>query len=223
MFKKAILSLLAFSCFSMAADAAIILANQKNAAFPDTAEIRMRTSFAMQGMAAQTIETRLLSKGKEKSIAEIKSPLVNMRIIRNGGQISVTDLKTGEVLPSSMAGQQADALDINQGMGNAEDYFAPVREGSLWRLSPIDPAKATLFYSEEQKRVVKMRQTVQPGVFSETNIKYCDKTCTFPGTPASIEIATQISGQESAKVMLEIFSVQKPASIPDALFAMPKR
>ncbi|MDR2579734.1 MAG: hypothetical protein LBC85_01910 [Fibromonadaceae bacterium] len=217
MLKKIIPILLALSCLSFAVDAAAILANQQKAAFPDTAEIRMRTTIAMQGLPAQTIESRSLSKGKEKNLTEIKSPLMNMKIIRNGNQLSVTDLKTGATLPSNMAGQ-ADMLDVSQGMGKAGDYLAPVKEGNLWRLSPKDPAQATLLYSAEQKRVVKMRQEIQPGIQSETNIAYCGNTCQLPGTPASIEITTTANGQAAAKITLEILSVQKLAAIPDALF-----
>ncbi|MDR3000196.1 MAG: hypothetical protein LBU89_02935 [Fibromonadaceae bacterium] len=218
MFKKVILSLFVFSCLSLAADAALILSNQKKAAFPDTAEIRMRTTVSMHGLPTQTIESRMLSKGKDKNLTEIKSPLMNMKIVRNGERLSITDLKTGAVLPSNMAGQQG-MPDISQSMGSAEDYHAPVKEGNLWRLSPKDPAQATLFYSEEQKRVVKTRQTVQAGVESETNIKYCGSSCPFPGTPAEIEITTSINGQNS-KVTLEIISVQKPKTISEAMFEM---
>jgi len=217
MLKKILLSLLALSSVSLAADAAAMLANQQKAAFPDTAEIRMRTTVTMQGMPSQVIESRLLAKGKEKAATEIKSPIMNMKIIQNGGKISVTDLKTGASLPANMAGQMG-SPDISHGMGKAEDYQAPVKEGTLWRLSPKDPAQATLFYSEEQKRVVKMQQIAQPGIQSETNIKYCDKNCPFPGTPVSIDIATQINGQTASKVLVEIISVQKLNAIPDALF-----
>jgi len=217
MLKKIVLSLLAFSSVSLAVDVAAMLANQRKAAFPDTAEIRMRTTVTMQGMPGQVIESRMLTKGKDKAVTEVKSPIMNMKIVQNGGKLSVTDLKTGATLPANMAGQIG-TPDINQGLGKAEDYKTPAKEGTLWRLSPKDPEQATLFYSEEQKRVVKMQQTVQAGVQSETSIKYCDKACSFPGTPVSIDIATQINGQTAAKVLVEIISLQKLNSIPDALF-----
>ncbi len=222
MFKKIILSLFALCSASMALDAATIIANQNNAAFPDTAEIRMKTTVAMQGMPEQAIESRIVTKGKEKTVTEIKSPVMNMKIVRNGEQLSVTDLKTGATLPSQMAGQAA-TYDISQAMGKAGDYLAPVKEGNLWRLSHKNSEQATLFYSEELKRIVKIRQTVQPGVQSETNIKYCSKGCAFPGTPLSIDISTQMNGQTAAKISLEIISVQKLANVPDAVFAVQKK
>jgi hypothetical protein len=217
MLKKTITALLACASISMAADAAAILANQKKAAFPDTAEIRMRTTLTIQGMPPQTIDSRIISKGKEKNMTELKSPLMNMKIVRNGDRISVTDLKTGTALPSQMAGQ-AGMAGMEQDLGKPEDYNAPAKEGNLWRLSPLDPSKPILFYSEEQKRVVKMRQTVQQGMESETSIKYCGKECAFPGTPSAISIETQANGQSAAKVLLEIISVQKLPSVSDALF-----
>ena len=222
MMKKIIIILLACSCFSMAADVASILFNQKKAAFPDTAEIRMRTTVTMQGMPAQTMESRLISKGVEKNITEIKSSLLNMKIVRNGDKISVTDLKTGAVMPSQMAENSA-TPDINQNLGSVEDYQKPVKEGGLWKMSPVNPEKATMFYSEELKRIVKMKQTIQQGIENEINIKYCDNKCAIPGIPKSIEIETSINGQSSSKVLLEIISVQKLNSIPDALFNIPRK
>jgi hypothetical protein len=218
MLRKIIPSLFVCACVSMAADAATILANQKKATFPDTAEIRVRTTLAIQGMPSQTIESRVVSKGKEKNMTELKSPLMNMKIIRNGDRISVTDLKTGAALPSQMAGQAGGMAGMEQDLGKPEDYQAPVKEGNLWRLTPLDPAKPVLLYSEEQKRVVKMRQIVQPGMESETSIRYCGKECAFPGTPTAIDIETLANGQSAAKVLLEIISVQKLQSISDALF-----
>jgi len=222
MLKKIALSLLVFCSASLAVDAATILANQKKASFPDTAEIQMRTTVTMQGMPAQTIESRLLTKGKEKMVTEIKSPIMNIKMIRNGEQFSITDLKTGATLPSQMAVQPG-MQSLEQDLGKPEDYSAPVKEGNLWRLSPKDPAGAILFYSEEQKRVVKIQQTVQSGVQSETSIKYCGKGCALPGTPVSIDIATQTNGQAAAKVLLEILSAQKLANVPDVIFAIPKK
>ncbi|GBU24923.1 hypothetical protein R83H12_01559 [Fibrobacteria bacterium R8-3-H12] len=218
MSKKIILCLLAFCSVSFAADAATILANQKKAAFPDTAEIRMRLINSMPGVPSQAIDIRTISKGKEKGMTELKSPLINMKIIRNGDKISVTDLKTGAVLPSQAAAQTGMMAGMDQDFGKPEDFHAPVKEGNLWKLAPIDPAKPVLLYSDEQKRVVKMRQIVQPGIESETSIRYCGKECAFPGTPAAIDIETQANGQSAAKVSLEFISVQKLNEIPDALF-----
>jgi len=152
----------------------------------------------------------------------MKSPLMNMKMIRNGEQFSITDLKTGATLPSQAAGQPG-MQSLEQDLGKPEDYSTPVKEGNLWRLSPKNPAGAILFYSEEQKRVVKIQQTVQPGVQSETNIKYCGKECALPGTPVSIDIATQVNGQTTAKILMEILSAQKLTNVPDAMFAIPKK
>ncbi|MCL2282048.1 MAG: hypothetical protein FWC26_01880, partial [Fibromonadales bacterium] len=140
-------------------------------------------------------------------------------IVRNGDNVKVTDLKTGSSLPSQMAAQ-AGTGSLEQDLGKPEDYIAPVKEGNLWKLSPKDPAGTTLFYSEEQKRVVKMRQNIQPGVQSETSIKYCGKECELPGTPASIEIETWIDGRVAAKVSLEIISAQKLENVPEAMFTV---
>jgi hypothetical protein len=219
MLKKITLCLLALCSASLAANADAILANQKKAAFPDTAEIRMRTTVAMQGMPAQVIESRLLTKGKEKTVTEMKSPIMSMKIVRNGDLFSVTDLKTGATLPAQAAGQ-AGMQNLEQDLGKPQDYLPPVKEGGLWKMAPKDPAGAILFYSDELKRVVKMKQAVQPGVQSETSIKYCGKECALPGTPVEIEIETQMNGQAAVKISIEITSAKKLANVPDAIFAI---
>lgn len=44
--------------------------------------------------------------------------------------------------------------------GSPEDYNNPIAEGNLWKLTPKDPAKPTLYYSQKNKRVMKMNVAV---------------------------------------------------------------
>lgn len=222
MYKKTIALLLATTGFSLALDAATVFANQKKAAFPDTAEIRMRTTLTLPGMAVQQVETKVLSKGKDKSVAEIKSSAMNMKIVRNGDQMGMLDLKTGKAMPSqTLPKDQLAALDVSQGMGSAEDYQAPVAVDSLWKLVPKEPSRPTLFYSEKTQRVVKMQQTPSLGVYAETLIRYCTSGCALPGTPTGIEIVSSANGIDT-KVVLEVVLAKKRTALSDALFTIPK-
>lgn len=217
MFKRIIITSLLCSNFLFAIDIATVLANQKQAHFPDTAEIKMRTTMTMQSMPAQVMESRIITKGKDKSITEVKSPLMNMKIIKNGDKVSVTDLKTGQTIPSPMAGR-ADNNPAEQDLGKPEDYEKPVKEGSLWLIKNKDNTKPTLLYSESEKRVVKMRQDVQGGFQTETTLIYCKSNCSFPGTPSKIDIQTKNDGTVVINVSLEMLSVQKLNNIPDNAF-----
>jgi hypothetical protein len=210
-----VLLLAAAAC---AVDASVVLARQAESAFPDTAEIRMKTSLSLPGMPAQSVDTWLLTKGKDKSITETRSPLFSMKLVRNGNKMSMTDLKTGKTLPAQDLPQaQSSAPDVASGLGSAADYLAPVKEGGLWRLSPQDASKPTLYYSDTQKRVVKMVQNVGSGGTSETTISYCDKSCSLPGTPREFQITASQNGA-STQVTIQIVSAKRVPAPPDALF-----
>ena len=214
---KYILALLLLSTLASAIETSVILARQKEAAFPDTSEVRMRATVAMPNLPAQSVETSVLSKGKDKSITEIKAPMFAMKIIRNADKISVTDLKTGVPMPSQSMDNFGGVPDMTESLGKPEDYNAPVKVGSLWQLSPKDQSKPVMYYSEKNKRIVKMTQNIN-GVETETAISYCDANCKLPGTPSKIEISSNFQSYATVKTTIEILSARRIPPPPDAMF-----
>jgi hypothetical protein len=210
--------LLLFVAVAFAVDASVVLARQAEAAFPDTAEIRMKTTMTLPGMPAQSVDSWILTTGKDKSITEIKSPLFSMKMVKNGNKVSMTDLKTGKQLPAQALPEgQGSAPDVATGLGYVTDYHTPVKEGGLWRLSPIDETKPTLYYSDTQKRVVKMVQNMGNEASSETVIAYCDKSCPLPGTPKEFQIKA-VQNNVATSVTIQIVSADRVPAPPDAMF-----
>ena len=210
-------------CFSMilassafALDANTVFNNQKKSAFPDTCEMKMKTTVTLPGMASQTVNSSVINAGPDKSITTIESSMMQMKMIQNNGRMKVIDLKSGQTLPAQNVPRQNPA-DVTSQMGEASDYKAPVRSGSLWKLVPKDASRPTLFYSESAKRIVKMN-TVVNGSSAEIALEYCDASCTLPGTLKKTEIITTLPGGEKSTVVMEIVSARARHILPAKMF-----
>ena len=81
---------------AFALDANTVFANQKKSAFPDTCEMKMKTTVTLPGMASQTVNTSVINAGTDKSITTIESSMMQMKMIQNNGRMKVIDLKTGD-------------------------------------------------------------------------------------------------------------------------------
>ena len=114
---KKILSILALALPVFALDVQAVFDNQKKSAFPDTCELLMRTTVSLPGQGAQTVETSVLNKGKDKSVTIVKSSAIQMKIVQNGNRTRITDLKSGKVLPAQNMPPQNPA-DISVQLGD---------------------------------------------------------------------------------------------------------
>lgn len=214
-FKIVFISLsVASSAFAL--DANTVFNNQKKSAFPDTCEMQMKTTVTLPGMPSQTVNTSVINAGSDKSITTIESSMMRMKMIQNNGRMKVIDLKTGQTLPAQNMPRQNPA-DVTSQMGSPSDYKAPVKSGNLWKLVPKDASKPTLFYSEKNKRVVKM-STVVNGSTAEIAMEYCDASCTLPGTLKKTEISTTLPSGEKSTVVMEIVSAKARHILPAKMF-----
>lgn len=214
-FKIVFISLsVASSAFAL--DANTVFNNQKKSAFPDTCEMQMKTTVTLPGMPSQTVNTSVINAGPDKSITTIESSMMRMKMIQNNGRMKVIDLKTGQTLPAQNMPRQNPA-DVTSQMGSPSDYKAPVKSGNLWKLVPKDASKPTLFYSEKNKRVVKM-STVVNGSTAEIAMEYCDASCTLPGTLKKTEISTTLPSGEKSTVVMEIVSAKARHILPAKMF-----
>lgn len=219
---KAIVILGFCAGYSLALDAATIFSEQKKSAFPDTVEIRMRTTVTLPGQGPQQVEIKTLNKGPDKSVTEIRSALMNLKMIRNGLQMGMVDLKSGKTLPAqSLPSAGSDVLDVEKQFGKPDEYQSPVKVDTLWKLIPKDVSKPTLFYSDKQKRVVRMETTIQ-GVPAVSIFRYCGSTCSLPGTLSGVDIVSTVPGQSETRVQVEVLTAQRRHSLPESLFSIPK-
>ncbi len=199
---------------AFALDLNAVFDNQKKSAFPDTCEIRMRSTVTFPG-GTETVETTVIQAGNSKSVTTVKSRMAQMKIVQNDGRMKVIDLKTGKTLPA-MDIPAENPADVNRQMGNSADYNPPVAEGSLWKIMPKDASKPTLFYSAREKRIVRMTVPVQ-GATAETELEYSDASSELPGTLKKVTIVTRVAGGES-KVVLEVLGAKHRHVLPGKMF-----
>lgn len=214
---QVILGSLLFACvLGHALDLNAVFENQKKAAFPDTCEMQMRTTVALAGQDAQSVETTVITAGESKSVTTIKSSMMQMKMVQNNGRMKVTDLKTGKALPAQNMPAQNPA-DVNKQMGSPEDYNNPVAEGNLWKITPKDSSKPTLYYSQKNKRVMKMEMAVN-GANVVSELEYCDNTCTLPGTLKKVSIKTVMPQGGESTVVLEVLRAKQRHVLPAKMF-----
>lgn len=215
----------AFFCSvpSQALSLQTIFDNQKKTAFPDTCEMQMRTTVALPGTAPQSVVTSVITAGPAKSVTIVKSSMMQMKMIQNDGRMKVTDLKTGKTLPAQNMPMQNPA-DISKSMGAPADYNDAVKfsegsakEGSIWKITPKDVSKPTLYYSSKMKKVVKMTAVVN-GAESESKFEYCDNTCELPGTLKKVNITTKLPTGEESTVSVDILFAKQHHRLPKKMF-----
>ncbi len=215
-----LLKMMAIAAFvsvpSFAVSLQSVFENQKKSAFPDTCEMQMRTTVTFPNMASQEVNMTLLTAGESKSITTIKSSMMQMEMVQNNGRMKVTDLKTGKALPAQNMPAQNPA-DVNKQMGSPEDYNIPVAAGKLWKITPKEPSKPTLYYSQKKKRVMKMEMVVNgSNVVSE--FEYCDNSCPLPGTLKKVTIKTAVPQGGESTVVLEVLRAKQRHVLPAKMF-----
>ena len=173
-------------------DVNTIFENQKKAALPDTAEKLYRVNIFSASVVNMTMSVSVLTAGPTKSLITSKSNSyggVYTETVWNDGQVRVTDLKTGKRYPSSYA--EYDLTDYNRLFGTATDYSHVELEGSLWKMTPVDETKPTLYYSSCEERIVKASQVVG----DTTNVytyAYYDENADFPGAVSKMLIERSV-------------------------------
>lgn len=221
---KCVVLILVFAAnFAGAVDLQTIFDNQKKTAFPDTCEMQMRTTVVLPGQNPQVVTTSVITAGETKSITTIKSSMMQMKMVQNDGRMKVTDLKTGKTLPAQNMPTQNPA-DISKSMGEPVDYnvaekFAEgsAKEGTIWKVTPKDASKPTLYYSSKMKKVVKMTAVVN-GATAESKFEYCDNTCELPGTLKKVNITTILPSGQTSVVTVDVLFAKQHHRLPKKMF-----
>lgn len=170
-------------------DVNTVFENQKKANLPDTIEKRYNMRTYSASIIDIMFSVSVITAGPTKSVVTSNTSAyggVKVKTVRNDGQVSVTDLKTGKRYPSSYA--EYDLTDFNRQIGTAADYNTQAEfDGKLWKLSPIDASKPTLYYSSCEERIVKVFQVA--GDTSTTyTYSYYDESANFPGAVSTVLI-----------------------------------
>ena len=209
-------ALMVASIHAFALDLNTVFNNQAKAAFPDTCEFQVKTTVMLPNQQSQTVEMSVINAGSGRSQTTIRSGLVQMKATQNGNRMKIVDLKTGKVLPSQNIPPQ-NPVDISKQFGSPADYKNPAKEGSLWKIVPKDASKPVLYYSANQKRIVKMHSSIQGGS-ADTYFEYCDNSCKLPGTLKKIDVNTILSDGKTSKVTMDILNAERRKVLPPKMF-----
>ncbi|MCQ2097900.1 MAG: hypothetical protein MJY87_08175 [Fibrobacter sp.] len=204
-----------------------VFENQKKALFPDTCEYVMNIHVNSGGLISMDLRTSVLTAGPTKSVMTTRSSLTNTQTVRNDGRVKVTDMRTGNRLPSSDA--ETNLADFTPLIGTAADYSGAVLEDSLWKLIPIDEKTPTLYYSTCEERVMKIFYV--SGDSSTTNTyTYTDEFAGMSGVLKTMHLdrsvylrdasSRELFKSDSIKVLidLEVLVAKKRSALPSALF-----
>lgn len=211
-------------------DVNTIFENQKKAALPDTVEKLYRVYINSANLINMTMSVSVLTAGPTKSSITSKTNSyggVYTGTVWNDGRVKVTNLKTGERYPASYA--EYDLTDYNRLFGTAADYSQAELEGSLWKVTPIDETKPTLYYSSCEERIVKALQVAG----DTTNIytyAYYDQGAKFPGAVSQMLIERSVYMKDAsmreylksdtlrATYEISIVNIAKRGILPAKLF-----
>lgn len=212
-------------------DVNTVFENQKKAALPDTIEKNYNTRAYSASIIDINFSVSVITAGPTKSVLTSNTSAfggVKVKTVRNDGRISVTDLKTGKRYPSSDA--EYDLTDFNRQIGMAADYNTQAEfDGKLWKLSPIDAANPTLYYSSCEDRIVKVSQVVGDTSTIYT-YGYYDESADFPGAVSSVLIErSQYLRDDSYRDYLKsdslhttyeiaVTSIKKRSALPSKMF-----
>lgn len=212
-----LLTILFFGCYSFALDIDAVFENQKKSAFPDTCELRVRTTVQFPGRPSQIVESSVITAGEAKSVTTIKASLVQMKIVQNGNRMRVTDLKTGKKLSAGNMPAQ-NPTDITKQFGSPGDYETPVKiADGFWKITPKDPARPSLYYSAKSRRIVKMEMSVN-GTPATTEFEYCGNSCRLPGTLKKAVIRTFVPQGGESVIILEVIEAKRRHQLPKKMF-----
>ncbi len=179
----------------------------------DSLEMKMQTTISSPMIAAQTSEVYSVSKGSQKKYFEIKSGVLNQRVIMSDGKMKVVDLKTNKELPltngAALLKMMKSPASVPLETGNwKEPVFVA---DNVYR---VESDSMTIYYDAVQKRLVKMEQNMK-NANAITTFEYSPSTKQF----SAIKISMMIDGMET-KVDIVFSKYQNSKNFPDRFFKL---
>lgn len=177
----------------------------------DSLEMKFKTTITSLAMGSQTVESYSVRKGANKVYFEMKSSLMNQRMILSGDRIKIIDLKTSEErviknTPNMQRLMQPPTVNPMEKGNWAEPVFVT---DNLYR---IEGDSATVYYDNAKKKIVKMEQVTENANLL-TTFDYDPSTKQL----LSMKISIMIGAQET-KVEIFISKYKKSKDFPDRYF-----
>ena len=172
----------------------------------------MHTVVSVPKFGSQATDYHYVTKGKNKVYFEMRSSLVNQRMIVSGKKMKTVDLVTQKEQISSYNGE-IEKLVAVQNVSNTLDSGAwkePVRvEGSIYK---IEGDSSIVYYDSAKKQVQKMEQIVGENS-SVTTFEYDGATKQI----SAMHISVMVGAQET-KVDMTFSVYRSSAKFPNRYF-----
>ncbi|OWV07152.1 MULTISPECIES: hypothetical protein [unclassified Fibrobacter] len=179
---------------------------------PDSLEYRVHTVVIVPTFGSQATDYHYVTKGKNKVYFEMRSSLVNQRMIQSGEKMKTVDLVTQKERITSYNGEiekLASVQNVSNTLGSG-NWKEPVRiEGSLYK---IEGDSSVVYYDSAKKQVQKMEQNVGENS-SVMTFEYDDATKQI----SAMHISVLVGAQET-KVDMTFSVYQSSAKFPDRYF-----
>lgn len=179
---------------------------------PDSLEYRVHTVVTVPTFGSQTTDYHYVTKGKNKVYFEMRSSLVNQRMIQSGEKMKTVDLVTQKERITSYNGEiekLASVQNVSNTLGSG-NWKEPVRiEGSLYK---IEGDSSVVYYDSAKKQVQKMEQIVGENS-SVMTFEYDDATKQISAMHISVMV-----GVQETKVDMTFSVYQSSAKFPNRYF-----
>ena len=201
-----------------------IKANLSKNTIDSNINFTMRTTILVNGTAMKSV-TSYMQSGQSKMRMEISNSMINQRMVKNGSEIMVKDLKTGKVekmsnLPAQFTGG---APSVGAALFDKASYKAPVSLGNeKYRVSGILTSDSIMsaqnwVYDGKLNQIVEIEQTLRQGGSVKTVLAY--QKLNGKWVPKSIKMVTTMESIQS-NITMEYLTYSTPAHINDAFFTM---
>ena len=179
---------------------------------PDSLEYRVHTVVTVPTFGSQATDYHYVTKGKNKVYFEMRSSLVNQRMIQSGKKMKTIDLVTQKERITSYNGEIEKLASVQNGANtlNSGNWMEPVRvEGSLYK---IEGDSSVVYYDSAKKQVQKMEQIVGANS-SVMTFEYDNATKQICAMHISVMVGTQ-----ETKVDMTFSVYRSSAKFPDRYF-----
>lgn len=178
----------------------------------DSLEYRLKVTVTAPMIGSQSTDYHYVAKGKSKIYFEMRSSLVNQRMILSGEKMKTTDLVTMKENISPYKGE-IEKLTSSQNVTNPFNngtWKTPERvEGSIYR---IEGDSSTVYYDASKKRLKKMEEKINESS-SLVTFEYDDATNQINRVFVSLMIGSQ---EIKVDMMFSVFRSSK--NFPDRYF-----
>lgn len=179
---------------------------------PDSLEYRAHMVVSAPAVGSQATDYHYVTKGKDKVYFEIRSSIVNQRMVLSGKKLKTIDLVTqkeritsynGEI--EKLASVQNVANTLSFGNWKEPTHF----EGSIYK---IEGDSSIVYYDSAKKQLEKMEQIVG-GNSSVITFEYDDATKQISAMHISVMV-----GMQETKVDMTFSVYQSSKKFPERYF-----